>query len=233
MLFQRDKPELVHRMKKDSNAKEVVRQLDLADGVTEPTFSEDPSRQEAKTLYESEGDDLGPNPTDKPLRGAQQPDNLSGGAIDAQQPVSSRPQAFLPGNFGVQNQLLAQGLAAQRQMEWQRQQMAFGSMHPSTWGGLGSWSMPPHTLPSASAFAFGLHQQQQLLQSGAAAAQHAALESSVGHSRTPSHEALSGDARSIVSRDKRTAKNEQHHQMAGPSIAEDEGESRPSEPEED
>jgi hypothetical protein len=170
LLFHRDKPGLVHRMKRDSNAKEVVRQLDIADGKL---AEEADALEEAKPL---EGADPAPpsvaqQPLPPPRCGSEAPSqaSTSNSSSEAQGPFLDQQQ----------QQMLLRGLAAQHQMDWQRQQVAanlglaasIGSMHASGWGSSNNhWTMPPNTLAAAQAFALGLRQQQQILQSGGAAA---------------------------------------------------------------
>lgn len=150
LLFQRDNPDLIHKMKRDASATDVVRQLGLADGAP----GEESTRQEAKRSPEPQRTENTTAQAHPPARSS----NLSDLNMEPRQPVHP---GLLQGVLGAQTN---QGVSAQQHLEWQRQQgllaLQLGALQSANWGGLGSWNAGQHALPSASALAFGMAQQQ-------------------------------------------------------------------------
>lgn len=150
LLFQRDNPDLIHKMKRDASATDVVRQLGLADGAP----GEESTRQEAKRSPEPQRTENTTAQAHPPARSS----NLSDLNMEPRQPVHP---SLLQGVLGAQTN---QGVSAQQHLEWQRQQgllaLQLGALQSANWGGLGSWNAGQHALPSASALAFGMAQQQ-------------------------------------------------------------------------
>ena len=155
-------------MKKDSNAKEVVRQLDLDEGKAEAQSdyaqNEDASQQEDSTVHS----DAERGMLSSSLFAAPAGQYAYGQGAEQAMASSWLPQSQLGGFSGIvasQQQRLLQGLAAQQRFEWQRQQSAyphqFGVTSPSAGGNyIGNWNMQ-QTLPVASPFASGFPQGMQ------------------------------------------------------------------------
>lgn len=154
LLFQKDKPHLVHRMKKDSNAKEVVRQLDLEEGKPEAA-SDGRGKVNARKRVAAESKSEAHPP---PMSLVAQQSTLAQTPLQQLQGAAGM-QGYYPALYGGpahQQQLAWQGL--QQNLEWQRQQAAFaqmGAVQRSMWGhGLGNWNQQqqqslPLTVPMA------------------------------------------------------------------------------------
>ena len=155
----------MHRMKKDSKAQEVVRQLDLEEQKGEVNKDEEDKPTEERKDPQPE---TGAQSTSQ---GNSIPSVASSG-ISLQQGQWAQqqyPRGFLPGMVGSpqqqqqqqqQQQLIWQGLAVQQQQqqqqrEWQQQQSAFANQLGTLpgWGTyMGHWSMQP-TMPLPFPFA--------------------------------------------------------------------------------
>ncbi|CAB9523769.1 HSF-type DNA-binding [Seminavis robusta] len=148
LLFQKDKPHLVERMKRDSNATEVVRQLDLDANPGGQASDKGPSRP-TEAVYESNQSSTMNRAGSSSRPGVPQQQRhgvATGGATLS----SVRAPLLMQGSLDPQQRMAL--MQQQQQIEWHRQQQALA-------GGLYNWSFP-QTLPSASPLAFGLPQQR-------------------------------------------------------------------------
>ena len=146
-------------MKKDSKANEIIQQLDLEEERVEARGDDGLQGDNRRTQVASETkSEVLPTP----MSLAQSP--------RAQSPRQQQLQGqagmhgFFPAMYGApaqQQQLIWQGLAAQQNLEWQRQQAAFAQMGAaySMWGNtMGNWNTQ-RPLPLAVPVAAGLPQQ--------------------------------------------------------------------------
>lgn len=164
-------------MKRDSNAKEIIRQLDLEDGNSKVQGNNGPDDASAQVAPEP-GSEAHPTPVSL----GQSP--LVGHSLRQQLPSGEEMQGLYGATLGrpsQQQHLIWQSLAAQQHMEWQRQQAAFAQIG----AGQSMWAntMERPQLPRSHSSVEG--QPQNTINP---AASHTQPQPSAGHEGPPAPE---------------------------------------------